>query len=69
MRTLRPMVQPNSSSPCSERHNTGLYFRIVRGQRHEHADAPNPLALLRSRRERPRTAVPPSSVINSRRFN
>ena len=27
---------------------------IVRGQRHEHADAPHPLGLLRARRQRPR---------------
>src|SRR5262249_52560414 len=32
----------------------GLRLRIVRGVRHEHADAPHPLALLRPRRERPR---------------
>jgi hypothetical protein len=30
-----------------------LSFRIVRGQIHEHADAPHPLGLLRVRRERP----------------
>ena len=29
-------------------------FRIVRGECHEHADAPHPLGLLRARRERPR---------------
>ena len=34
---------------------------------HEHADAPHPLGLLRPRRERPRAAAPPSSVMNSRR--
>ena len=34
----------------------------------EHADAPHPLALLRARRERPRDAAPPRSVMNSRRF-
>src|SRR5262249_44049275 len=32
----------------------GLRLRIVRGVRHEHADAPQALALLRARRERPR---------------
>ena len=34
----------------------------------EHADAPHALALLRARRERPRAAAPPSSVMNSRRL-
>jgi hypothetical protein len=30
-----------------------LSFPIVRRERHEHVDAPHPLALLRARRERP----------------
>src|SRR5262249_3311756 len=33
----------------------GLRLRIVRGVRHEHTNAPHPLALLRARRERPRS--------------
>ena len=37
-----------------ERREAGLCFRIIRGQVHEHADAPHPLGLLRVRRERPR---------------
>ena len=37
-----------------ERREAGLRFRIVRGDAHQHADAPHPLALLRTRRERPR---------------
>src|SRR5258705_13434058 len=37
-----------------ERREAGLSFRIVRGPIHEHADAPDALALLRARRERPR---------------
>ena len=41
--------------PLQERRDAGLSFRIVRGQVHEHADAPHPLALLRARRERPRS--------------
>jgi hypothetical protein len=32
----------------------GFALRIVRGQVHQHADAPHALALLRARRERPR---------------
>src|SRR5262249_31887695 len=32
----------------------GRAWRIVRRVRHEHADPPHPLALLRARRERPR---------------
>jgi hypothetical protein len=31
-----------------------LVFRVVRHSRHEHTDAPHPLALLRARRQRPR---------------
>ncbi|MGB6560087.1 MAG: hypothetical protein WBE96_22145 [Pseudolabrys sp.] len=37
-----------------ERPHPGLKFRIVRGCGQEHADAPHPLALLRTRGERPR---------------
>jgi hypothetical protein len=32
-----------------------LRFRIILGCRHQHADAPHALALLRARRERPRS--------------
>src|SRR6266511_1176784 len=45
-----PLLQP-----LQERCKAGLSFRIVRGRAHEHADAPHPLALLRARRERPRS--------------
>src|SRR5262245_17344332 len=37
-----------------ERPDAGLIFRIVRGCGQEYADAPHPLALLRTRRERAR---------------
>jgi len=37
-----------------ERPVAGLPFRIVRGQVHEHADATNPIGLLRARSVRPR---------------
>jgi len=40
--------------PLQERGDAGLSFRILRGRRHEHADAPHPLALLRACRERVR---------------
>src|SRR6516164_6801085 len=33
--------------------DAGLPYRIVRGEWHDHADAPHPFALLRARRERP----------------
>jgi hypothetical protein len=36
-----------------ERSDTGLKFQIVRGCGQENADSPYPLALLRTRRERP----------------
>jgi hypothetical protein len=37
-----------------ERPDAGLPFRIVRGAGHQHANAPHPFALLRTRRDRPR---------------
>jgi hypothetical protein len=39
--------------PVNERCDAGLFFRIVRCERREHADAPHPLRLLRTCRERP----------------
>jgi len=36
-----------------QRRDAGLSFRIIRGQVHEHADPPHPLALLRKAGERP----------------
>ena len=44
---------PVRCSPCGTRRR-GLCVRIVRGDGHEHADAPHAFALLRARRERPR---------------
>src|SRR5262245_48415405 len=38
-----------------ERSQASLAFRVVRGKRREHADAPHTLALLPSRRDRPRS--------------
>src|SRR5262249_4023140 len=40
--------------PLQERREPNLHVRIVRSSRHEHADAPHLIALLRARRERPR---------------
>src|SRR6516162_4396018 len=40
--------------PLPECREASLGFRIVLGERHEHSDAPQSLALLRARRERPR---------------
>jgi hypothetical protein len=40
-----------------ERGVPGLSLGIVRGEIREHPDAPHPLALLRTRRERPRRAA------------
>jgi hypothetical protein len=39
--------------PLRERGDAGRRFEIVGGQVHEHADAPHPLALLRTRCDRP----------------
>ena len=64
--TLRPA--PSPIVKCLHKcFDVTLRFRIVFGHCHQHADAPHPLALLRLRRERPRAAAPPSSVMNSRR--
>src|SRR5262245_7926135 len=41
--------------PLRERRHPGCRFGIVCGQIHEYADAPHPLALLRTRRKRPRS--------------
>jgi hypothetical protein len=38
-----------------ERRYAGLTYRIVRGDWHEHSDAPHSLRLLCARRERPRS--------------
>jgi hypothetical protein len=56
--TLRPTAQPHSCSPCRNALNAGLSFRIVRGQMHEHSNAPHPVSLLPARRERPRDRRP-----------
>src|SRR5262249_4350379 len=40
--------------PLQECRETRLSLRIARGQIHEYADAPHPLALPRSRSDRPR---------------
>src|SRR6516162_106484 len=37
-----------------EGHEAGLSFRILRSERHQHSDTPQPAALLCARRERPR---------------
>jgi hypothetical protein len=39
--------------PLQQCADAGLRFCIVRGERHQHADAPHALALLRARGERP----------------
>jgi hypothetical protein len=39
--------------PLQKRSDAVLAFRIVRGQRHQHADAPQAFALLRPHRKRP----------------
>jgi len=54
-----------------ERREPDLHVRIVLSPRQEHADPPHPLALLRTRRERPcascaaqkRDELPPSQSI------
>ena len=46
-----------------------LHFRIVLYTAYQNANAARAVRLLRARRERPRRAAPPSSVMNSRRFS
>ena len=49
------LMQSNSKKyNLPERLGAELFFRIVLGLEHQHADAPHPLPLLRARRERPR---------------
>jgi hypothetical protein len=43
--------------PLQERRTACLPDRVVRSRAHEHADAAHPLALLRARRERPRSSA------------
>src|SRR5215475_5187012 len=53
-----PQVAPDGPAEflqsLQERPDARLRLRIIRGQIHEHADAPHPLALLRARGERRR---------------
>ena len=49
---FRPVTQPDCAD-LQERPDPGLNFRIVRGCRQEHADAPHALALLRAHRDWP----------------
>ena len=66
IRRLRPSVQPNCCSPCRNAARRACIPDRPR-RRHEHADAPHPLGLLRARRERPcRRAA--TSVMNWRRL-
>ena len=64
---LRPSIQPSSRSRCTK--------AAVHGPQAEGVVVPrNPMVgsfarLLRPRRERPRAAAPPSSVMNSRRLS
>ena len=63
---LRP---PELLESLPERRDPGLSFPVALGKRHQHADPPHPVGLLRARGERPRT--PPrrrASVMNSRRL-
>src|SRR5262245_8102630 len=52
------VAAPMAGIALQARRDASLSFRIVRGQMHEHADAPHSLALLRARRhwQRSRTA-------------
>src|SRR5262245_12516521 len=40
--------------PLRKRRDAGLHYRIIRGERHKHANAPHPARLLRARCERQR---------------
>jgi hypothetical protein len=50
---VAPSDQPNCCSPCRNAAMRACPFRVIRGEVHEHADAPHALTLLRARRERP----------------
>ena len=51
---LRPSVHPSFWSPSRNAAHVSLKFRVALGMRHQYADAPHPLGLLRMRREWPR---------------
>jgi hypothetical protein len=50
-----------------ERAEAALPLRIVFVERHEHADAPHAVALLRARAANGHVAAPPRNVMNARR--
>jgi hypothetical protein len=52
-RTLRPSVQPKTASACVNAETKVFAPGSFSSRRHEHADAPHAVALLRPRRERP----------------
>ncbi len=52
--TLTPSVQPSSRQLVPQGAHASLEFSVTIGIRHEDADAPHPLALLRPRRKWPR---------------
>ena len=52
-RRLRPIVHPERCNPCRNAAKRA-FLPVRRRGRHQHADAPHPLRLLRARRERPR---------------
>ena len=44
--------------PLYERREAGLCYRVIRDRIYEHADPPQAVGLLRSRRERPSFGIP-----------
>src|SRR5262249_20535737 len=77
---VNPQIAPDHPGrllqPLVKRCEASQRFGVVRGEVHEHADAPYALALLRARRERPRgrraakqrdELAPPHSIASSAR--
>jgi len=60
--TVRP---PEILESLPEGRQLRLYFRSALGDRHQHANSPYSLGLLRTRGER---VAPPSNLMNSRRL-
>ena len=65
---VHPHVAASDPTQARERlHERGAGSGVVFIERKEHADVPDAVALLRTRRKRPRSTAPPSSVMKSRR--
>ena len=61
-------IIPSAVQRLQKGSEAGLRLGIVRGQRHQHADAPHPLGLLPLAASGHAAAAPPSMAMNARRL-